>query len=50
MPVGIDGRTTPANANRQLRALSARLRTDPRVLWVQPLAEAEPRAADALEH
>ena len=54
MPVGIDGRTPAATANRQLRALSARLRTDPRVLWVQPLAEegsaAEPRVSDALEH
>jgi hypothetical protein len=53
MPVGVDGRTPAATANRQLRALSARLRTDPRVLWVQPLADegsaAEPRASDALE-
>jgi hypothetical protein len=54
IPVGVDGRTPAANANRQLRALSARLRTDPRVLWVQPLADdgtaAEQRAPDALEH
>jgi hypothetical protein len=50
MPVGVDGRTAPAIANRQLRDLSARLRTDPRVLWIQPLAEAEQRAPDALEH
>ena len=50
MPVGVDGRTAPANANRQLRDLSARLRRDPRVLWIQPLAEAEQRAPDALEH
>jgi hypothetical protein len=54
MPVGIDGRTPAANANRQLQALSARLRTDPRVLWVQPLADdgtaAEQRAPDAAEH
>lgn len=54
MPVGVDGRTPAANANQQLRALSARLRTDPRVLWVQPLADestaAEQRAPDALEH
>jgi len=50
MPIGVDGRTAPANANRQLRDLSARLRTDPRVLWIQPLAEAEQRAPDALEH
>jgi hypothetical protein len=44
MPVGVDGRTPATNANKQLRALSARLRTDPRVLWVQPLAD------DAQEH
>jgi hypothetical protein len=54
MPVGVDGRTPAVDANRQLRALSARLRTDPRVLWVQPLAEAgtaaEQRAPNALEH
>jgi hypothetical protein len=50
MPVGVDDRTPAANANKQLRALSARLRTDPRVLWVQPLAETEQRAPDALEH
>jgi len=52
-PVGVDGHTPAENANRQLRALSARLRTDPRVLWVQPLADegtaAEQRAPDALE-
>lgn len=39
---------------KQLQALAARLRTDPRVLWVQPLADegtpAERRAPDALEH
>ena len=50
MPIGVDGRTAPANANRQLRDLSARLRTDPRVLWIQPLAEPEQRATDAQEH
>ena len=54
MPAGVDGRTPASSANRQLRALSARLRTDPRVLWVQPLADAgtatEQRAPDALEH
>jgi hypothetical protein len=39
-PIGIvAGQTTPASANKQLRALSARLRADPRVLWVQPLAD-----------
>jgi hypothetical protein len=44
-PIGIvPGQTTPANTNKQLRALSARLRTDPRVLWVQPLSD------DAQEH
>jgi len=44
IPAGVDAHTPPATANRQLRDLSARLRTDPRVLWVQPLAP------DALEH
>ena len=44
VPAGVDGHTPAANANQQLRDLSARLRTDPRVLWVQPLAP------DALEH
>jgi hypothetical protein len=53
-PVGvIAGQTTEASANRQLRALSARLRADPRVLWVQPLADegipADPRAPDAAD-
>jgi hypothetical protein len=54
-PVGvIAGQTTEASANKQLRALSARLRADPRVLWVQPLADegipADLRAPDAREH
>jgi hypothetical protein len=54
-PMGVvAGQTTEASANKQLRALSARLRTDPRVLWVQPLADAgtpaDQRAPDALEH
>ena len=54
-PVGITaGQTTESSANKQLRALSARLRADPRVLWVQPLADegipAELRAPDAREH
>jgi hypothetical protein len=54
-PVGvIPGQTTKASANKQLRALSARLRADPRVLWVQPLADegipADVRAPDAREH
>lgn len=54
-PVGIvAGQTSTASANKQLRALSARLRTDPRVLWVQPLADqespADQRAPDAQEH
>jgi hypothetical protein len=54
-PVGvIAGQTSASSANRQLRALSARLRTDPRVLWVQPLADeetpADRRAPDAQEH
>jgi len=54
-PVGlVSGQTSASSANKQLRALSARLRTDPRVLWVQPLADegtpAEQRAPDAQEH
>lgn len=54
-PVGVvSGQTSASSANRQLRALSARLRTDPRVLWVQPLADegtpADQRAPDAREH
>jgi hypothetical protein len=62
-PVGvINGRTTEASVNKQLRELSARLRADPRVLWVQPLADegipadlrapdaADQRAPDAREH
>ena len=54
-PVGvIAGRTTEASANTQLRALSARLRADPRVLWIQPLVDegvpADQRAPDAREH
>jgi hypothetical protein len=53
-PVGvIAGHTTEASANKQLRALSARLRADPRVLWVQPLADegipADLRAPDAAD-
>ena len=62
-PVGVlPGKTTEASANKQLRALSARLRADPRVLWVQPLPDegipadvrapdaADQRAPDAREH
>jgi hypothetical protein len=54
-PVGVvPGQTSASGANKQLRALSARLRTDPRVLWVQPLADeatpADARAPDAQEH
>ncbi len=54
-PVGVvPGQTSPSSANSQLRALSARLHTDPRVLWVQPLAEegaaADERAPSAREH
>jgi hypothetical protein len=53
-PVGVvPGQTTEANANKQLRALSARLRADPRVLWVQPLPDegipADLRAPDAAD-
>jgi len=55
MPVGVvAGETPAATASRQLQALAARLRTDPRVLWVQPLADegtpADQRAPDASEH
>ncbi len=62
-PIGIvTGQTTATNANKQLRALSARLRADPRVIWVQPLADegtpaplvgpgaADQRAQSAQEH
>jgi hypothetical protein len=57
-PVGVvAGQTPVSSANKQLRALSARLRTDPRVLWVAPVPHlvdegtpAEQRAPDALEH
>jgi hypothetical protein len=53
-PVGVDARTPAAKVNKQMRALSARLRTDPRVLWVQPLADegtaADQRAPDAPGH
>jgi hypothetical protein len=34
-----------ADANRQLQALAARLRTDARVRWVQPISGATPAAA-----
>jgi hypothetical protein len=55
MPLGIVERQTPtASANMQLRGLSARLRADPRVLWVQPLAGegtlAARQAQDARDH
>jgi hypothetical protein len=62
-PIGIvPGKTSSTSANQQLLALSARLLTDPRVLWVQPLTDdgtpadqqvpdaANRRAADAQEH
>jgi hypothetical protein len=54
-PVGvIAGQTSASSANKQLHALSARLRSDSRVLWVQPLADdgtpAEQRVPDAKEH
>ncbi len=53
-PIGVvAGQTTEASANNQLRALSARLRADPRVLWVQPLADegtpADPRSPAAAD-
>ena len=50
-PNGMTPGQTSATANRQLHALAARLRTDPRVLWVQPLPDeetpADQRAPDA---
>jgi len=53
-PASVDTRTPAAAANEELQALAARLRTDPRVLWVQPLADegtpAQQRTPDALEH
>jgi hypothetical protein len=54
-PVGVvAGQASASSANKQLRALSARLRTDPRVLWVEPLADegtpADQRVPDAQEH
>jgi hypothetical protein len=50
-PVGIvEGQTPTGSANKQLRSLSARLRADRRVLWVQPLAdEGTPAGPDAQE-
>jgi hypothetical protein len=55
VPVGVTpGQTSGESANRQLRSLSSRLRSDSRVLWVQPLAEditpAEKRAPGTQEH
>jgi hypothetical protein len=54
-PAGVTpGHTSEASANRQLRTLAARLRSDSRVLWVQPLADettpAEERAPATREH
>ena len=54
-PVGVvAGQTSAGSADKQLRALSARLRTDSRVLWVEPLADegtpADQRVPDAQEH
>lgn len=46
----IPGQTTPARANRQLRALAARLRADPRVLWVQPLSDEDLSEPPAPRH
>jgi hypothetical protein len=49
-PVGVNGKSS----TQQLQALAKRLRTDPRVLWIEPLEDegipAEHRAPDALEH
>jgi Putative zinc-finger len=39
-PLGVvNGQTPPELANKRLRSLAARLRTDSRVLWVQPVSE-----------
>jgi Putative zinc-finger len=49
-PNGVDGKTPASAANKKLRALSARLRTDSRVLWVEPLEDdGTAAAADAQE-
>ncbi len=54
-PVGVvPGQTSARSANEQVRALAARLRTDRRVLWVQPLADegmaADRQSPDTPEH
>ena len=56
-PVGVvPGQTTGASTQRQLRSLSDRLRSDSRVLWVEPLpvtddsSPAEERAPGTREH
>jgi hypothetical protein len=51
----VNGQTPEASANQQMRTLSARLRKDPRVLWVEPSpayegTPAEQRAQDDREH
>jgi len=50
----VAGQTSPGVARERLHALSARLRADPRVLWVEPLRDegtpADQRAPDAREH
>ena len=38
-PVGMQPGTSAVAVNRQLQRLATRLRADPRVLWVQPLAQ-----------
>jgi hypothetical protein len=46
-PVGVTpGQTSEKSVNRQLRSLSSRLRSDSRVLWVQPLPEEETAPAE----
>ena len=46
-PLGVvNGQTPPAVANKRLRSLAARLRTDSRVLWVQPVSEDDAAPAD----
>jgi len=55
MPIGvIVGKTPATKADAQLHELAARLRVDPRVLWVQPLTDEQTppgrQALDAADH
>lgn len=54
-PIGVvQGQTPSATADVRLRELAARLRADPRVLWVQPLTDEQTppgrQALDAADH